>query len=175
MAWIRYLILGGAGLIGLSLLTGAVVYGKSVPFAQQWPLYEALRNTSAIIFAVVGAWLAIIYPERLKLSFGKKEKDTSSNSNIRLLLTPAINSTFILVILLTVGIAVPILKKIPAVLEHVDFFRGASFVLLTSLTLWQIVIVVIAVVPIELLLNQASREEAHKKLDAHYGSRHQSL
>jgi len=30
---------------------------------EQWPLYESLRNTSAIIFGVMGAWLAIICPD----------------------------------------------------------------------------------------------------------------
>ncbi|WP_408913341.1 hypothetical protein ACJUA3_03255 [Citrobacter freundii] len=47
----------------------AGILGRNVAFALQWPLFEALRTTASIIFAVVGAWFAIIYPERLKKSF----------------------------------------------------------------------------------------------------------
>lgn len=172
---LRYFVFSFAGIACVILIAGACVYGNEIPFGQQWPLYEALRNTAAIIFAVVGAWLAIIYPERLKLSFGEKAKDKSSSGNLRLLLAPAVHSTIILVILLTVGVIAPIVKRIPYALEHLEFFRAASFVLLVVLTLWQVLIVIIAIVPIELLLNQASRDDAKKALDSHYGSRHQTL
>lgn len=99
-------------------------YGRQIPFAQQWPLFEALRNTAAIIFAVVGAWLAIIYPERLKISFGKKASPDSSNGNMGLLLTPAVHSTVILVFLLLIGIAAPILKQISQLQQYLSLFRG---------------------------------------------------
>ena len=173
MRWIARAIIWLSVLVSVLALLGAVLYGANIEFRDQWPLYEALRNTAAIIFAVVGAWLAIIYPERLKLSFGKAGKNESSTKNFILLLTPAIHSTFILVIILAVGVAAPIIKNIPGALHFVGYLRQASFVLLVSLTLWQIAIVVISVVPIEMLLNQASDEDAARKLDAHYGSRHQ--
>lgn len=175
MAWIRYVFFAVMGAVATALIVGACIFGREVPFAQQWPLYEALRNTAAIIFAVVGAWLAIIYPERLKLSFGRKAEDSSSSTNLRILLAPAVHSTIILVVLLAVGVAAPLVKKIPYALAHLEFFRGLSFVLLTVLTLWQIAIVIIAIVPIEFLLNQASDDDARKKLSDHYGSRHQKL
>lgn len=175
MAWIRYLFFAVMGAVAIILIAGACIFGREVAFAQQWPLYEALRNTAAIIFAVVGAWLAIIYPERLKLSFGKKAEDSSSSANLRILLAPAVHSTIILVILLAVGIAAPLVRRIPYALAHVEFFRGLSFIILTVLTLWQIAIVIIAIVPIEFLLNQASDDDARKKLSDHYGSRHQKL
>lgn len=57
-------ILGGIFL--MVVLIFSAYFGKNVPFSSQWPLYEALRTTASIIFAVVGAWFAIIYPERLK-------------------------------------------------------------------------------------------------------------
>lgn len=175
MALLRYLFFGGSAVVCVALIGGAWMYGDEIPFAQQWPLYEALRNTAAIIFAVVGAWLAIIYPERLKLSFGKSAEDNSSSKNFRILLAPAVHSTIILVVLLAVGVAAPILKRVPYALEHIEMFRGLSALLLVSLTLWQIAIVVIAIVPIEYLLNQATDDDARKKLASHYGSRRQKL
>lgn len=175
MAWFRFLFFTTAIVVSALLIVGACWVGYQIPFAQQWPLYEALRNTAAIIFAVVGAWLAIIYPERLKLSFGKKAEDKSSSTNLRVLLAPAVHSTIILVVLLAVGVAAPIIKRIPYAIAHVEVFRGISFVLLALLTIWQIAIVVVAIVPIELLLNQATDDDARKKLADHYGSRHQRL
>lgn len=51
------------------IILAAGYFGRHITFALQWPLFEALRTTASIIFAVVGAWFAIIYPERLKKSF----------------------------------------------------------------------------------------------------------
>lgn len=62
------------------LARGGVPPGENVSFAQQWPLFEALRNTASIIFAAVGAWLAIIYPERLKMSFGRGKVDPTNGN-----------------------------------------------------------------------------------------------
>lgn len=45
--------------------------GANIRFEEQWVLYEALRTTASIIFAVVGVWLAIVYPERLKSPFSQ--------------------------------------------------------------------------------------------------------
>lgn len=64
----RKLIKSGGIATSLVAVGTGYYFGKNVPFHEQWPLYEALRTTASIIFAVVGAWLAIIYPERLKFS-----------------------------------------------------------------------------------------------------------
>ena len=141
--------------------------GRGVPFAQQWPLYEALRATASIIFAVVGAWLAIIYPERLKLSFGKASKGAEAGSgNIGLLLLPAVHSTVLLVVLLLVGVAAPLLKQIPALLPHVTILRGLSYSGLVALTCWQVIIVVMTLFPADVLQSNIAREKAKAEIDA---------
>jgi hypothetical protein len=156
-------------MVALALCGAGYHYGRLIPFAQQWPLYEALRNTASIIFAVVGAWLAIIYPERLKLSFGKGGKEVAPKGNIGLLLTPAVHSTIILVILLLVGIIAPLLKQIGAIIEHVEVWRGVSFALLASLTLWQVVIVIMTIFPADMVQTFVAKEEATSEIKAHYG------
>lgn len=143
-------------------------YGREIPFAQQWPLFEALRNTAAIIFAVVGAWLAIIYPERLKISFGKNASPDSSNGNMGLLLTPAVHSTVILVFLLLIGITAPILKQISQLHDYLALFRGLSFFSLTILTLWQILIVLMTVIPADLVKRLADDEQIAQDVKNHY-------
>jgi len=145
--------------------------GKNVPFSQQWPLFEALRNTAAIIFAVVGAWLAIIYPERLKIPFGRGKADANSSNGagMGLLLTPAVHSTILLVILLLIGIAAPLLKQIPQVMLHAQIFRGISFAILIALTLWQSAIVVMTLFPAEMVLTSSQREKASNEIKNRFG------
>ncbi|UGQ45109.1 hypothetical protein [Massilia endophytica] len=149
------------GIVAIVFCVAALLYGQNIPFANQWPLFEALRTTASIIFAVVGAWLAIIYPERLKLSFKKSgDRKSAGSDNVGLLLTPAVHSTIILVCLLLIGIAAPLIKQIPGILQHVVFLRGISFFLLTILTLWQVAIVVIAVFPAAFIKDAYDAERA---------------
>jgi len=141
--------------------------GQGVRFSQQWPLYEALRNTAAIIFAVVGAWLAIVYPDKLKSSFAKSEvndKSVGSGLGLGLLLTPAVHSTILLAVLLIVGISAPIIKQVPYVIAHTEFFRGLSYSLLVSLTLWQVAIVFMTLFPADIVLSSSQKEEASRRI-----------
>jgi hypothetical protein len=153
-------------LLWLSASGAAFIYGQQVPFAEQWPLFEALRTTSAIIFAVVGAWLAIVYPERLRLSFDKKSEAAKANGsgNIAILLSPVVNSTVILCILLLVGILAPLLKRSDFLLTNMDFFRGVSYSLLVALTLWQAWTVILTLIPADMILTRASEEDKRAKV-----------
>ncbi|MGU7854954.1 hypothetical protein ACV22X_19675 [Burkholderia orbicola] len=144
-------------------------YGRHIPFEKQWPLYEALRTTASIIFAVIGAWLAIIYPERLKVSFRGNDKNGGGNGNLGVLLTPAVHSTIILALLLLLGICAPLVKEIPAVRPHVEVARGISFVILSILTMWQVVIVFMTLFPAQIVQDQIAKESARKQIDDQYG------
>jgi len=122
-------------------------YGQTVPFSEQWPMYEALRTTAAIIFAVIGAWLAIIYPERLKLSIRDPQRASESDGRgMGKLFTPVVNSTAILCIILVVGVAAPILKRHDVGIP-LEVIRGCSYGLLVALTIWQLWTVILTLVP----------------------------
>jgi len=141
-------------------------YGKEVRFSEQWPLFEALRTTSAIIFAVVGAWLAIVYPERLRLSI-KSDGGASlhpKQNNIGILLSPVVNSTAVLCIVLLVGVVAPLMKRSEYVLLHIAEFRGGSYALLTALTLWQAWTVILTLIPADLILSNSNRENLKKSV-----------
>ncbi len=155
----RVVILGGIGMLILSAMGASYWYGREVPFSEQWPLFEALRTTASIIFAVVGAWLAIIYPERLKLSF-RATPNTVGEAPVKMgqLLHPAMHSTAILCAVLFVGIAAPILKQIPALLEYKEICRGLSYCLATGLTFWQIWTVILTLVPADVIKSAADKE-----------------
>lgn len=144
------------GLIGVGFW-----YGRFVPFAQQSPLFEALRTTASIIFAVVGAWMAIIYPERLRFTFKPDSSEsTSIPVNMGKLLHPAVNSTFILCIVLMVGVLAPLIKQVSFLLPHKELLRGVSFSLLIALTTWQIWTVILTLVPADMIKSKVDHENA---------------
>lgn len=141
--------------------------GSTVTFHDQWPLYEALRNTAAIIFAVIGAWLAIVYPERLRVSLRGTQtpppKDAvTDGGRVLTLMAPIVHSTFILAAVLAVGIVAPLIKELQFVRANVEIFRGASYGILTSLTLWQLWTVVLTLVPASEVTNKINHEVAVK-------------
>lgn len=125
----------------------AALYGRKIPFAQQWPVFEALRTTASIVFAVVGAWMAIAYPERLKLSLRGESRNTAPVPRMAALLTPITHSTVILAIVLLVGVVAPVLRSMPVAREHLEWFRAASYAMATGLTLWQVAIVLLTLRP----------------------------
>lgn len=146
----------GLACIAIVLLAGYL--GRNVAFAVQWPLFEALRTTASIIFAVVGAWFAIIYPERLKKSF---RGGTAENSGpgIHRLFTPIVHSTAILATVLVTGVVAPLLKQFDWLLSHREIFRGLSYGLLVFLTLWQLLTVLFSLIGPDMVKRHVSRQD----------------
>ena len=148
-----------AWMLALILVPAAGWFGRVVPFAEQWPMFEALRTTAAIIFAVIGAWMAIIYPERLKLSLRDPSKaDKANHTGLGKLFTPVVNSTAILCIILILGAAAPVLRRYSLPCD-VSLLRGGSYALLVTLTLWQIWTVVLSLVPASIVKSYVDRED----------------
>lgn len=156
--------MGKLALVTCILITGAGGwFGQKVPFSHQWPLYEALRTTAAIIFAVIGAWMAIIYPERLRLSYkSPDEKPEDKADAAGELFTPVVNSTCVLVVVLLAGVIAPVLKAygLPG---PITLWRGVSYALLVALTLWQVWTVLLTLNPADRMKSFMHREYRHKR------------
>lgn len=174
MRKLRSFIFCCLGLFCVVLCMLGFAFGKNVNVSVQWPLYEALRTTSAIIFAVVGAWLAIIYPERLKIAVRKESSISDDAPRLKLILTPAVSSAVILIMVLLIGVLHPLLRQVPELMEHKELIRGISFSLLVALTLWQIASVVIAMLPVDILVARDAEERALREIENHYGSLRQT-
>ncbi|PRG26371.1 hypothetical protein C6Q35_05525 [Burkholderia multivorans] len=67
------------------------------------------------------------------------------------------------------GICAPLLKEVPAVRPHVEVARGVSFVILSVLTIWQVVIVFMTLFPAQIVQEQIAKENAKKMIDDQYG------
>lgn len=165
--WLKILLWA----VAISALFCAGWLGSSVPFSDQWPIYEGLRTTAAIIFAVVGAWLAIAYPERLRVSLRReRQTEQGANGNVGGLLTPIAHSTIILAIVLLVGVAAPAVKGLAVVQANLEVFRGASYVLVAALTLWQVWIVILTLVPADAIKRSVERDAAtQERLSGMFG------
>lgn len=152
--------------LGISLtfsVTAAYFVGDKITFSEQWGLYETLRTTASIIFAVVGAWFAIVYPEKLRAPFRERSSyQANSDSRFGSLFSPIVNSTVILCLILFIGILAPVLKQIPILLEYKGYLRAVSFGLLCCLTFWQIWTVFITLIPADMLKYQSEVDIARQ-------------
>ncbi|MBH1779524.1 hypothetical protein I5W36_23320 [Stenotrophomonas maltophilia] len=107
--------------------------------------------------------MAIVYPERLRMSQGRPGTAEPKNAEkITKLLEPIVNSTVILAVVLIVGLIAPLIKGVPFVRAHVEVFRTISFVILASLTLLQICTVVLTLIPASDVRQQVLEEKAVK-------------
>lgn len=146
------------GAVAVILVSLAGYFGRHIAFSLQWPLFEALRTTASIIFAVVGAWFAIIYPERLKKSFRGGNAD-SNGPGIHRLFTPIVHSTAILATVLIIGVVAPLMKQFDFILAHRSVFRGISYGLLVFLTMWQLLTVVFSLIGPDIVKRYTSKQD----------------
>lgn len=53
------------------------MYGKNVPYSDQKDILDSLKDTASIIFAILGAWIAVIYPKELQKKILNMETDNN--------------------------------------------------------------------------------------------------
>ncbi len=135
--------------------------GQAVSFQNQWPLYEALRNTAGIVFAVMGAWIAIIYPESLK---NLSNPNTRTEENVLTLLQAMLISAVILASVLCVGIAVPILSQYKTLSTHSAVLRGLSYAFLSLMTIAQLWTLLLTILPNYIVKRNIIRRQTAAKL-----------
>ncbi|TVL35309.1 hypothetical protein [Shewanella xiamenensis] len=136
-------------IIFICLVLASLILGRHIPFAEQIPIYDGLRNTSSIIFAVMGAWIALLYPSKLSKAFGKKAYDEKEDDieQINRLFRPLIYSTFILMVVISVSFIVPLAKQINYFIQYKEFFRAISFAIIGSLTFIQFWSLILTLIP----------------------------
>lgn len=128
-------------------------YGGEISIAKQLPIYESLRNTSAIIFGVMGAWIAILYPNALLEIYGRKDSPSAEKQtkNIKQLISPMILSTIIVSLVLIVSLIDPVIRTIHNIYEYRQTIRSISFGLLGALTSLQLLALLASLAPSDML------------------------
>ena len=139
--------------------------GKKIPLESQEALLEGLRNTSAIIFGVLGAWLALIYPETMQVLM-KKHTAINSAREIRIkrLFAAVAYSAIILCLIMIMATIKPIVLSYGLSPEEKSVYSGISFSITVLLTLLQIWCLLVSVLPIEWA--QQETDEIHERKDS---------
>lgn len=112
-------------LYGIFLLIIPVfgIYGKNVPFSDQKDILDSLKDTASIIFAILGAWIAVIYPKDLQKIFKQKSDGEKEDELVfEKLIYSLILITAVLIIMI---FSLPIINLI----KNIDYFIQYKFIL----------------------------------------------
>lgn len=122
-------------------------FGRNVPMVQQESLFEALRNMAAIIFGIMGAWIAILHPDLLSHLSNPSRLLHQDMPDSRHLITPMVYAACALAFVLLMEVLRPIASQFGYFITHARIVRGISFSVLGALTVLQIWALVLSFVP----------------------------
>jgi len=74
-------------LVVVSLAVGATT-GREISIERQEPLFESLLGIATIVFGIMGAWVAIVYPDSLKKVFEKRQNISELSNRVQRLFLP---------------------------------------------------------------------------------------
>ena len=97
----------------------------------------------------MGAWIALLYPNKLSQAFGKKpyKEKAEDIEEINRLFRPMIYSTTILMVVISISFIVPLAKQISYLHQYKEVFRAISFGSIAFLTLLQFWSLILTLVP----------------------------
>lgn len=162
--------------IVIALITLIITYflRETVPFlgyAAYKDTLGALLNISSIIFAIIGAWIAIIYPRAIGRVFkgvtdsNQTQKDADSDANyLSELVEIVMVSAIVLMIVLTIQFTVPIAKTLISD-EWVFYSKYAAFYVVTCLTISQLYAVFRVIIANYFFLNGLRKKNVNNKID----------
>lgn len=139
-------------LAALSVIIG-IVCGRSIAFSDQAGILDTLRDTSAVLMAVLGVWLAVICPDILqKLFSGEKfVPDQKFMNRFKTITIPL----FIYSIIICLEILIPwiamVLKQFTIFTEHFVLMRQISFSVISLLCLVQVLSIILLLTPLEII------------------------
>jgi hypothetical protein len=152
-------------IVALLLVVLGYVSGTAVQLPDLWPYFEALRTTTSIVFGVMGAMLAIVYPEVLQS--GLRGADTANTARVDMhrLVDPLAQSAILLVILVALAPLFAWLKVyLVANPSMTSILQGSCFSLFCLLSYWQILILIFVLRPLDVLLGRT--DDALLRADA---------
>lgn len=138
-------------------------FGAVITLGDQWPYFEALRTTTSIVFGIMGALLAVVFPEVLKQGLRGTEA-RAGESNFRRVLLPCANSAILLVFLIVLAPAFAYVKATTVSPASIEEAQQASFCLLCAFTYWQIIILQMVLVPMDILMSNTVVTAARERL-----------
>lgn len=165
---IKYLVLAVISVIATYLLRENILL---LNYAAYKETLSALLNISSIIFAIIGAWIAIIYPRAIGRAFkGKtisdqslKDADTDADY-LSELVEIVMVSAIVLMIVLAIQFTVPILKTIQ-IKEWLSHVKYCAFFVVFMLTISQLYAVFRVILANYFFLNDLRKKNVDGKID----------
>jgi hypothetical protein len=122
-----------------SVLIVSFMYGGNVSGGSQLEIYKALLTVSAIVFAVMGAWLSLLKVEIVQgIKNATSDDEATENVNkARSLIEPMTSSVMIIASCMIYIFLYYSMSELQFIVEHKEIIRQLSFVAVASLTFWQ--------------------------------------
>lgn len=157
-------------------VSGLVTYlaRDSLPVASYDSYKEvlgALLNISSIIFAIIGAWIAIIYPRAIGRVFGNKSAFASKLAEAQQdagylseLVEIVLVSAIVLMIVLATQFSFPLLSEALAGSEN-SYVKSSVFFVITTLTLAQLQAIFRVILTNYFFLNEIRSKNKNAQID----------
>lgn len=129
------------------------------PTSEMLQSFDVLRQTSILIFGVVGAWIAVLFPMLYADSTQNSEKRDSIKKLLHKLFLPITFSLYIVTITLVVPILISIAQKIPIPYCIIPCLRGSLFGMICVLTAFQLYAIILALDPFDFVKTKSSIEK----------------
>ncbi len=162
----------------IAFITGLLTYlFRETAIELRYSAYKdtlgALLNISSIIFAIIGAWIAIIYPKAIGRVFNSQggiqnqsvvDADTDANY-LSELVEIVMVSAIVLMVVLSIQFSVPIAKKVLDG-QEILYAKYISFFVITMLTISQLYAVFRVILANYFFLNELRKKNIEAKVDA---------
>ncbi|MDP5211045.1 hypothetical protein [Microbulbifer sp. 2205BS26-8] len=165
---IKYLVIAIISCFATYLLKDTV---SSLEYSAYKAVLAALLNISSIIFAIIGAWIAIIYPRAIGRAFKGKQvtdqtlKDADTDADyLSQLVEIVLVSAIVLMFVLSIEFSVPIVKNLITG-NWLAYSKYAAFFLVSLLTLSQLYAVSRVILANYFFLNDLRKKNADGKVD----------
>lgn len=124
--------------IAFGILLAAILFGDAVPVSAQRDILETLRTIASIVFGVVGAWIALVYPKALEDLLKPDEGLVPRASDIERLLRPLLYSTCVLAFTLCFDFIYVVMISLAIDTMYVGTIRKISLFLVTGMTILEV-------------------------------------
>ncbi len=136
-------------LLTMATIVAAVILGRRVPWSTQKDVYSVLLQVSAIVFGVMGAWIAILYPRGLSQIFRKTGEVSEQTERVRKLLSAMKWATVIVVVALLMHLLAPLAKGLPLAVQWKEWLRAAGMALSVFMVAAQIWTLILSLLPVD--------------------------
>ena len=141
-------------------------FGAPIALKDQWPLFDALRNTTSIVFGIMGALIALVYPDAVKSALRGGQSAQTVDGGLGRLITPCGHSAMLLIVLVVLAPFIAWVsnfdpKKFPV---EIITSQQVSFSLFCVLSYWQVVILLMVLIPFDEMYTKVSQDIERARL-----------